>query len=409
MKKTVILALLLILPSVTAITLTVPQQREMFFEPNGLVSVQYYVGNPDPMPMNVRITINAGPLRLYVREPQQIFTIPSSSSQAFNVELLLPEELKSGLYPIRIEAEEVSLTGGMSAVTGATDVVSLISPFEQGFPYGSIYLDQHQPVGGAIKFAVYVQNIGKTYLDKLQPQAGLKQDGKLLKSTFTNTIPPLAPFAKNKLQGVFDTEGLEPGYYEFSMPLGVQELTQKIAYGRPVIKVLAVPELKAAQTNNFTANIRLENWNTPIIDANIRMRISNLLSSEKKATLVPGDNILDFSAEAAPGKSGTYFGKTDITGELVRVKADFQTQVEGSAGTGGIGFKAGQNAEVEVETPEEQSPAQASTPTSKNTILLIGLLIASLVLFSFALGQYLARRKAQPPIVIQYEQPKPPA
>jgi len=405
MKKILILFILL-LPIVHAIGLSIPSQRELFFAPNTSVSISYSIGNTDPSPLNARVTINAGLLNPFIVERDKAIEIPGFGTQSFTLSLKFPPELKEGLYPISVEVSEYSAGGGMAGLTGVTDTINVISPFEQGHPYGKLDLNQYQKPGNPVVFAVNIQNIGKNYLDKIGAQITLSLNGEALKrKLLSQDIPALGPFGKTRIMDNIDTEGLEPGIYYLEMSFSDQKLKQEIALGQPTISVKNIPPLKAAVLNDFTATVSLDNWKTKIENANLRFHVNQLLDAPQKITLKPGPNELRISAQANIGKSGTYRGRVEVIGNLVRSLGDFTVPVEGSKGAGKTGFKQ-TLAELEQDEPEQEMPAASSQGKSKT--LLIVLLVASFMLFSFALGQYFARRKVNNNEQIPQQIPQPP-
>jgi len=401
MKKFLILFILL-LPIVHAIGLSIPNQREIFFAPDQHISIKYSIGNTDPSPLNARVLISAGPLDPFLEAKDKLVEVPAFGMQSFTLAFTFPSELKSGLYPVSIEVSEEVAGGGMAGLTGINDVINVISPFEQGHPYAKLDLNQYQKPGRAIVFAIDVQNIGNTYLDKIGAQITLSLNGEVLKrKMLSKDIPALMPFEKTRIMDSIDTEGLEQGVYTLETSFSDQKLVKEIALGQPTITVQNVPPLKAAAVNDFTATISLDNWKTPIENANVRFHVNQLLDAPQKLTLNPGPNEIHINIATSIGKTGTYKGSVEVIGKMVRALGAFTVPVEGSKGGGNSGFKSTLK---ELEGDEEAPELQLAAPPAKNKTFIIVLLIASFAIFSFALGQYLARRRvnnAPPPINIQ--------
>ncbi len=393
MKK--ILLLLLLIPSVLAISMSIPEQREIIFEPFKEITVSYNVGNSGPATMLTGINVEPGKLENYITIPQKQISIPPFGQGSFSVQISLPETLTPGLYPLRITVAEQSQGGGMSALTGATDVINIISPYNEGYPYINVHVNQYQTPEQPISFLIEVQNIGKTDLKGIKPDIMIYQDGKRLKETTTTIQANLKPYEKQKFKNEINTAGLTPGYYDLIVKAGQTETKNIITLGQPTITVKNYPSFKADETNTFNATIKLENWASPMKNASVTFHITNLFSSYQEATLQPGENNLEFTAEAKPGKTGVYPGRVRINGNLVKATGEFQADVKGSTTTQKTRFAKTPEKQEEQE-PEELEPTKTVEKikeTAKNEIFLILLLIASFAVFAFALGQYLARRR----------------
>ncbi len=387
MKKLIII--LLLLPYVYAISLGLPEQRDIIFEPNKQVEIKYVIGNSDPQPMNVEVSVGGGELDKYISTVNKAYYVPAYSAQPIIFNITFPDTLKPGLYPIRVDVSESAALGGMAGLTGVSDTINVISPHEEGFQYGSLKANDYVAVGESLRFVANTQNIGKTPLQALKGIAKLTLNGETIKEAVTNEIPYVAPFEKYALLGVFEnTSDLRPGKYLIKLSLGDRELSRLVAIGQPGITVHETPLFKAGDENKFDVQFSIDSWATPIEDANIIFQITNLLKIQQKVTLQPGENTLHFEAKAQPGKSGKYRGRLVIDAPLTRSTGYFQADVEGTSVKGGIGFLKGEDEAVAGE-------ATGLAP-AKNKTFLILLLIASFAVFSFALGQYLARRKNEP-------------
>ncbi|MBW2969821.1 hypothetical protein KY319_01730 [Candidatus Woesearchaeota archaeon] len=395
MKKIIIL--LFLLPSVLAISLSVPEQREIIYEPLTEQTLAYSVGNSDPVAMAVGLNVDAGKLENHISIPVKELNVPPFGMAGFTVKINFPPELSPGLYTLRAGVSEKSQAGGMAGLTGAMDIINIISPYEKGYPHITIHVNQYQQAGAAVPFLIEVQNIGETDLQNIQPIIMLYRNNQREKETTTSIQTNLQPYQKQKFQSSIDTEGLTPGYYDLIVKAGQTEAKQIIALGKPTVTVTNYPSFKAGEENTFEANINVDNWSGEIENASVTFHITNLLSSYQIATLYPGVNTLEFTTEARPGKTGTYLGRVRINGNLVKATGYFSAEVEGSKTQAGVGFtKTPEKAEEQEEETEEQTPTKTIEKikeTAKNQIFLILLLIASFAIFAFALGQYLARRR----------------
>jgi len=401
-KKLIFLIFLIMMPSAYSLASSVPKEREIFFEPDKQITLQYVPVNQGSTPIKVEAIVS-GPLANYFQETKQIVDIEPFSHKPILLELTLPSKLKSGLYPIHVELSEVADIEGMGGLTAIGDVINVISPFENGYPYGTLSLDQYKKTDQPLLVRIQLQNIGKTALNSYKTRIKLKNEKEVLKNEETNTLEFLMPFEKGMLEAIIDPTGIQPGIYtvETEIPNG-NIITKQIALGKPTITIFDVPLLKADAENSFTVRIGVENWATPISDAQVKLHINQLIDYPTKMTLYPGPNEFPVTAQAKPGKSGTYKGRITVIGDLIYATNTFTTPVEGSKGAlGGVGFRKTEE-KIEEDEPEPEQALSEPKTEAKNTIFLLLLLIASFAVFSFALGQYLARRKTkdndQPPI-----------
>jgi len=402
MKKILFaLVLILIIPYAHAIAVSFPQEHEIFFEPDKHVTLEYTPVNSDSSVLNILATVEAGKLTPFFRETQKTAQVAPFSTQKITFEFDFPSTLNEGLYPITVDISETAVAGGMSGLTGVRDIVNVISPFEEGFLYARIKSDEYKQAGSPILFNFLVQNIGKTYLQGKKITANLMLKDEMKKQA-TIDVPPLQPFEKKLIRGSFDSEGLENGEYILIASEKGHVSQTTLTYGQPTLKVLNVPKIVAAQQNDFTATISVEDWATPIQDAMFRFAINSVLNVPKTVVLYPGNNDVVISAMAKPARGGSYPGNVQIIGKALRATGTFTAEVEGSLDApGGIGFRKTPKKEEPVPVEEEMEEAPVKEE-QKNKIFLLLLLIASFAVFSFALGQYLARRKTKndqtPPI-----------
>jgi hypothetical protein len=412
MKKSFLLVFLLLIPFAQAIAVAVPKEREIFFEPDKTAFLEYAVSNPDAIPLNVEIIVGAGPLAQLFDETKKLVTVAPFSSQPIAFQLRFPSSMNGGLYPITVDISEVALAGGMSGVTGVRDIINIISPFEEGYPYVKVDVGTNQKAGEPITFAVLVQNIGKKPLQNKALPVNLLLNGEAKKDAVIQ-IPPLDAFAKTRIKSTFPSEGLPYGTYVVKAIYAPQESEQETVYGQPVITVTDVPKLKAAEINEFTAKVTLDNWQSVIPDALVRFRVTNLINLPQKITLSPGENLVKISAQAKQGKTGTYPGSVELIGKNIRATGSFSTEVEGSAMTGGIGFKKNPQKQEPTEVEEQPEQLAPETKEQKSKIFLLILLVASFAIFAFALGQFMGRRKNEPkatqnvPQITPVQPPKP--
>lgn len=389
---------LLLIPTVTAIGLGVPEEREIMFEPFKEITLQYNTGNTGPEPLNVGVDVKAGVLQNYITGPSASYEIPAFSTLTFEVKITMPEELAGGFYPLSVAVSEKSKKmEGMGGVTGVIDTIYVISPFEEGHPYGIMDLSAYQQAGTPIVYNMLVKNIGKTPLEGVKGTMKLLLNGKEVKESLFSNEARVQPYATTRFRGQIDTTGLIPGYYDVETQLGQKTSTTAIALGNPTIKVFNVPTLKAGEPNTFNVTIKLENWANPIKDASLTFHVTNLMQVGKQVTLQPGENTVEFTDTANEGKGGAYGGDVKLKASKIRAEGTFSTDVIGKVTKKGLGFtKTDETTENETEAPQEQKPMlEQVKETAKNEIFLIVLLITSFAVFAFALGQYLARRKQQ--------------
>lgn len=395
MKKIILSAIifLIVMQFAYAIGLETPTHREIVFEPDKRITFDYAVGNSDPQPLEVDVVIEAGELQKYVIKPEMSLTVPPFETVPFVVDIALPSDLAPGLYPVKTQASQHAIIKGMGAISGVADIINIISQFPEGYPYTQVLTSEYQKTNAPLRFQIKIQNIGKTALTNLLPQVKLTQNGMILKQTSTWTIPYLKQLGKGQTEGTLDVKDIVPGIYSLETELNNVHISQPIAIGEPDITVSGVPKVTAAQHNEFDITLNLDSWTTKIENAKFRFSISGILSTEQQVTLQPGLNTVHISGDASPGKGGTYKGSFSVRGDYIRVQGDFQTEVEGSAEeSGGMGFvKTGKQESNTAGRAAELSEPSTSLPKS-NTFLII-LLIVSFAVFSFALGQYMARNK----------------
>lgn len=380
--------LILLVQQVLAIGLQFPikHDRSIVFEPGKLIKLDYSVGNSDPSDLNVNVQIMTD-LPITVIYPQEL-TIPAHSNAPLPIEFIMPSILAEGLYPLSMKVSEKP-RGGMAMITAVQDDLSIISQYPNGHPYGRLFSSSTKQ-GEPLPFTLEVQNIGKTPLTMLKGTAKLGENQR----AETNIIL-LAPLAKGMLKGQIDTKSLPPGAYKLQVNLEATEASELVEntvhIGTPKITVTGKPSINSGEDNTFTLQVLVEEWTTPI-DAFIRVYIGTLFEGEMKLTLTPGMNELEFTGHADSAKGGEYNGNIAIYAQGIVENAAFKTDVKGTLVQGGFGFKANQEEPSETdetpETPELHSPA----PVKSKTFLIV-LLIASFVVFAFALGRYLGSNK----------------
>lgn len=393
MKKSVLFFLMLPLFAlpIFALSLQLPLKEEVVFEPNKDVTLSYAIGNDGMSALPVKVVFDTGALPFTV--PSYTVDVPARSSAPAPVQFKLPEQLSPGIYPLVVAVVENTNEGGTVARIGMRHVFNIISPFASGHPNGNIRLPTTLKPDQPINFVIEVQNIGKITLQNLKGKAELFQNNEKISESETNTIDILSLADKTKLNG--QLKPVQAGIYELRITLDARTsdevvLKERLLVGNPQITVANKPSINAGEPNEFSLNIILSEWNAPI-NAPLKIQIGRFFNLEKTVSLLPGTNEISFSGIANPGKGGVYIGFATITGEGFLSDARFEADVKGSPEIQGrLAFQKTVRAEQENEL---ETPPIAPQPATKNRTFLVVMLVASLVIFSFSLGQYLARRR----------------
>ncbi len=400
-----LLCLILLIPSITAISLSLARESQIIFAPGKNVTIPYSTGNPSSQTITVLVKTSVNEeLADYVTVPAEKIQIKPFGTANFEVSINFPDKLPYGLYKLSVSARQKNEEGGMSGTTGAMDSITIINPYPDGHPYVELMAQTSQKADGDVNYRVLVKNIGKEPLKNVEQISSIYLNDKFVNSTKKRlgTLNSLSETAFNEKIGIGNLSG------EYKLQTRTIDETRDaiITVGTPKLEAIKLPAKIKANTNdtiNLTFNI--SDWATPIENASVKFSIMTLASAEQHATLNPGENTLTIQTTTKQGKSGTYPGTVRINGKNVRISGSFNIEVEGSAVTGKSTFRKLLGGTEEA--PEEQyATPEAAAEKSRSEIFLILILIASFVIFAFALGNYFAKKPREPQNEIT--QPTPP-
>ena len=401
-----LLCLILLIPSITAISLSLATENQIIFAPGKNVTIPYSTGNPSSQKITVLVkTSVGGELADYVTAPVESIRIQPFGTANFAVNINFPDKLPYGLYKLSVSASQKNEEGGMSGTTGAIDSITIINPYPDGHPYVELSAQTSQKADGDVNYRVFVKNIGKEPLKNVEQISSIYLNDQFVNSTKKRlaTLNSLSETAFNEKIGIGNLSG------EYKLQTRTIDETRDaiITVGQPKLEAIKLPaKIKANSNNTINLTFNISNWATPIENATVGLSIMTLLSSGQQATLNPGENTLTIQTTTKQGKSGTYPGSVRINGKNVRISGNFNIEVEGSAVTGKSTFRKLLGG-TEEQGPEEQyATPEAAAEKSRNEIFLILILIASFVIFAFALGNYFAKKPREPQNEIT--QPTPP-
>jgi len=397
---------ILLIPTTTAISLSLIKNNQIIYEPGKNYTFEYNTGNPTSQPMTIQVKVSTNKeLQDYMNTTVEQVRLNAFAVGSFQVKLTMPDELPYGVYRITVYVQQKNEDGGMSGTTGAQDSIKIISPHPEGYPYIEMTAQDTQQSKGYINYRMTVQNIGKKILGNTETMTSIYLNDKFVNSTKKRlgNMQPYALTAYNDKIGITN----QSGYYKLQTRIEKETRETEIIVGKPKIETAQVlTKVKANKENNITATFNITNWDSPI-NATVGISLLELVSTEQQAMVYPGENTITFSKKTKEGGSGTYPGLLKINAKNIRVNKDITANVEGSPiSTKKSTFKRILGG-TEEQAPEEQyATPEAAAEKSRSEIFLILILIASFVIFAFALGNYFAKKPREPQNEIT--QPTPP-
>ncbi|VVB81787.1 Uncharacterised protein [uncultured archaeon] len=407
MKQVLLLTLffILLIPTVTAISLSLVRDNQIIYEPGKNITFKYSTGSASSQPATILIVINTNKeLEKYLKKSAEQIKLAPFATGDFYINLTMPDSLPFGVYRITVFVKQKNEEGGMSGTTGAQDSIKIISPYPEGHPYLELMTDSAQKKD-SIKYRSTIQNIGKKILKNAEIITSVYLNDEFVNSTKKDlgNLQPYALTVYNDKIGITN----QSGYYKLQTRIEKETRETEITVGTPKIEAVQIPtKIKANKENNITVTFNITNWESPI-NATVGISLLELLSTEQQIMIYPGENTLTFKTTAKEGGSGTYPGLLKIDAKNIRVTEHIHAEIEGSPiTTKKSTFRQILGGTEEQQGPEEQLPLPAQIEKSRSEIFLILLLIASFVVFAFALGNFLAKRPKEPQNEIP--QPTPP-
>ncbi|MCX6709311.1 MAG: hypothetical protein NTW67_06740 [Candidatus Woesearchaeota archaeon] len=400
-----LLCLILLIPTTTAISLSLIKNNQIIYEPGKNYTFDYNTGNPTSQPTTIQVKVSTNKeLQDYTNTTVEQIRLNAFAVGSFQVKLTMPDKLPYGVYRITVYVQQKNENGGMSGTTGAQDSIKIISPHPEGYPYIEMTAQDTQQSKGYINYRTTAQNIGKKILGNTEVITSIYLNDKFINST-KKTLGNMQPYA---LTAYNDKIGItnQSGYYKLQTRIEKETRETEITVGTPKIEAAQVlTKVKANKENNITVTFNITNWDSPI-NATVGISLLELVSTEQQAMVHPGENTITFSKKTKEGGSGTYPGLLKINAKNIRITKDIQANVEGSP----ITTKKSTFKRIlggTEDAPEEQyATPEAAAEKSRSEIFLILILIASFVIFAFALGHYFAKKPREPQNEIT--QPTPP-
>jgi hypothetical protein len=373
---TIFLILLLFLPNVLSITLQLPSEKEIIFEPNVQKKIQFTVGNslPNPVDVHVQLTVPE-PLDSFIDSIDKTIKIDPQSGATFGIEFTFPSSLTPGIHTVSFTAGEQPTGGGMGAVSGVSGGFKIISLTEQSLPVVGLNTNSRVVLDEPIKYLYTVRNLGKK---QLQTSAKIKitHNEDILRS-IDDKISSLSTLQEISIKGELNTSGLQSGIYFLEVNVEGIVAKQRIILGSPRVRYLqGFEKIKAEENNTVEVTLALDDWPEPF-PVRINLQSYGLFDVAETRTLQPGENKLTFHIPVGEARSGVYRTNAVISGEGIFLRAGGKIEVAGTTLTPGT---------VQFESDKERIGERKIDSITK-TILIVAILLV------FTLGSFLLGRK----------------
>jgi hypothetical protein len=274
------LILLMFISSVFAVGIS-PPKSIVYFEPNGVETVNFYVVNMGDADSRVRIFFDGELSNLIVWEEQTIDLKPNEKRD-FSFLLNMPASFDApGDHRVDLIAQEIPIeeeSGGtfIGAVTSVTSPVLIRVPFDG--PYlGSKLNIRSSSVGQIVKLKIFLENLGSISLNDFQGKIDIfGSNGEMIKEiTFSESLG-LNEFKEIEL--LWDSSGIESGVYVGKLLINYNgktaESESEFRMGDVFVKILDFQEeLITGKINNYVMTVSSE-WNNVIGDVYVKLMIN---------------------------------------------------------------------------------------------------------------------------------------
>ena len=275
-----VLIFLISINSIFAIGIS-PPKSIIYFEPNGVESVNFYVVNMGESESRVKIFFEGDLLDLITWDEQTVDLNPGEKKD-FSFLLNMPSSFDTpGDHRVDLIAQEIPIeeeSGGtfIGAVTSVTSPVYIRVPFEGPYLGTKLNIDSSS-VGQIVKLKVFLENLGSVPLNDFQGKINIVDaSGEIIKEiTFVESLD-LNEFKEIEL--LWDSSGIDSGIYIGKLLINyngkIAESEYEFRMGDVFVKILDYQkELTTGKINNYVVNVGSE-WNDVIHDVYVKLMIN---------------------------------------------------------------------------------------------------------------------------------------
>ncbi|MBT4835545.1 hypothetical protein HON86_02920 [Candidatus Woesearchaeota archaeon] len=282
LKKSIVFGLvfLIFISTVSAVGIS-PPRSIVYFEPNAVESVNFYVVNMGDADSRVKIFINGELSNLIIWE-EQIIDLQPGEKRDFNFLVKMPPSFdEPGDHRVDLIAQEIPIEDNMEgtfigAVTSVTSPILIRVPFDG--PYlGTKINIRSSSVGQIVKLKIFLENLGNKLLNDFQGKVDIVgANGEIVKTiTFSDSLG-LNEF--KELELLWDSTGIESGIYIGKLSVDYNgknaQSESEFRMGDIFVKILDFQtELVTGKINNYVVNIESD-WNNVIKDVYVNLMIN---------------------------------------------------------------------------------------------------------------------------------------
>lgn len=319
---TLVLSLLLLIPSVAALGISVPSPREFYWQPGLSLDIPYRLVNSLEVPRKASINIG-GDIAQYITASQYEFVIPPKGIAEFTVSVRLPqEEPPAGPHTITVGATEEDVSGaGISARVSVRSLFSILVPYKGKWPQFDRMDIGSGAVGERVGLSIYLNNLGDTDVNSAFARIKLSEGSREVGTTVTSS-KPIPAKGSAVLEGEWMPGTNGPGLFSTEVTITADDKTL-IAQKDFMIGLLDVKLLEYTQNLTEGAvgaiNVVLGSvWNKPV---KVKLELAILKDGKTfatiaspEATLEPWKNITLplYWQVPAQGVEGNYTGQLTI-------------------------------------------------------------------------------------------------
>lgn len=282
LKKGVMFGLifLILISTVSAVGIS-PPRSIVYFEPNDVESVNFYVVNMGDVDSRVKIFID-GELSNLISWEEQVIDLGPGEKRDFNFLVNMPSSFdEPGDHRVDLIAQEIPIednSGGtfIGAVTSVTSPILIRVPFEGSY-LGARLNIRSSSVGQIVKLKVFLENLGTDVLNDFQGKIDIVgANGEIVKTIIFSDSLGLNEFKEIEL--LWDSTGIESGVYIGKLSIDYNgknaQNENEFRMGDIFIKILDFQkELITGKINNYVVNVESD-WNDVIGDVYINLMIN---------------------------------------------------------------------------------------------------------------------------------------
>jgi len=394
--------IILLLPSVHAIALGVPNIGEITYEPGKEITLEYSVQNtlPKELPLNVQLDVEPE-LSDYVLMSKDMSKIAASSVEKFAITIKLPNKLSYGVHSITLTvSENAPVVGAFVAHVGASHTVKIINLYPEGKPLLEFRGPKSFSASGNVNIEVSVKNIGRTDLANMSI-LGILTDG-VNKNQFSSERAEI-PSGEEKLITIPYTVRVPPGMYELQLEAKNSGVTNiKMQVGGPVV---TIEKIEKWSTEQPTVTLTVNNeWKENLTEGTLALTTYDknkkplFEASATGITLTPGKNNLTLRIQKPKYlDDGTYAASLQVLTPPFYIGAEGELEV--ALTEVGRMIKAQHEKEPEAEWSYEQVALDQprAQKTVKNNNIVWAILAVAIAIFLFSLAMILRKRREEPP------------